>query len=103
MACDTEHLTLDSFCISIEENAAEANEMICSGLVEYALTHKMCKKWFQIFSNGGFDLFDRERSGQPKKFEENLEKRMEKIPTQTEEQLTHALVILPNGKIIETT
>ena len=67
------------------------------------MTHKMCKKWFQIFPNRGFYLFDRERPGQPRKIEQNLEKRLEKIPTQTEKQITHALVLLLNSKIIETT
>ena len=37
------------------------------------MTHKTCKKWFQKFRYGDFDLSDRERPGQPKKFEEGLE------------------------------
>ena len=41
--------------------------MICSVLGECAVTHKACKKWFQRFGNGDFDISDRQRAGQPKK------------------------------------
>ena len=66
--------------------------MICSALGEGAVTHKTCKKWFQRFRNVDFDLSDRERPGQPKKFEdEELEQLLEENPTQTEKELAHAL------------
>ena len=50
--------TLHSFCIPIEKNAAEATVLIHSALGESAVTHKTCKKWFQRFRNGDFDLSD---------------------------------------------
>ena len=86
--------TLHSFRNPILKNAAEATEIICSALGESALTHKTCKKWFQRFRNGDFDLSYRERPGQPKKFEdEELEQLLEENSTQTEKKLAHALEV----------
>ena len=66
--------------------------MICSALGEVAVTHKTCKKWFQRFRNGNFDLSDRKRPGQPKKFEDKeLEQLLEENPTHTETELAHAI------------
>ena len=42
--------------------------MIFSAVGDGAVKHKTCEKYFQIFRNSNFDLSDRERSGQPKKF-----------------------------------
>ena len=68
MASDKKTETLHSFCIPIEKkNAAEATEMIFLAF-EDTVTHKTCEKWFQRFRNGDFDLSDRQRPGQPKKF-----------------------------------
>ena len=85
MASDKEHLrTCVLFAFQLKKNAAEATEIICSALGEGAVTHKMCKKWFQRFRNGDFDLSVRERPGQTKKFEDNeLEQLLEENPTQT--------------------
>ena len=59
--------------------------MICSALGEGAVTYKTCKKWFQRFRNGDFDLSVQERPGQPKKFEdEELKQLLEENATQTE-------------------
>lgn len=44
--------------------------MICSALGEGAVIHKTCKERYQRFRSGDFDLSERERPGQPKKFED---------------------------------
>ena len=45
-----------------------------------------------LFHNVKFDLSDRERPDQPKKFEdEELEQRLDENPTQTGKKLAHAL------------
>ena len=44
--------------------------MICSALGEVVVTDKTCKKWFQGFRNGDFDLSDPEKPDQPKTFED---------------------------------
>ena len=63
-------------------------------LGEGAVTHKTCKKWFQRFRNGDIYLPNRERSGQPKKFEdEELKQLLEETPTQTEKELAQALKV----------
>ena len=52
--------------------------MIFLAFGEVTVAHKTCKKWFQRFHNGDFDFSDRERPGQPKKFEdEELEHLLE--------------------------
>ena len=56
------------------------------------MKHKTCKKWFQKFRNGDFDLSNQERPDQPKKFEdEKLQQLLEENPPQTEKQPSHAL------------
>ena len=66
--------------------------MICLALGEGAVIHKSCEKWLQRFRNGDFDLFDRERAGQPKKIEdEKLEQLLEENPTRKEKEFARAL------------
>ena len=65
--------------------------MIRSALEEGAVTRKTGKKWFERFRIGDFDLSDRKRFGQPKKFEDKkLEQFLEENPTQTEKKLARA-------------
>ena len=72
--------------------------MINPALGEAAVTHKKCKKWFQTFRNGDFDLSDRERPSQSKKFDdEELEQLLEENPTQTEKKLADALEVTPHA------
>ena len=82
------------FAFRLKKNAAELNEMICSALREGAVTQKTCKKWFQKFRNGDFDLFDRERPGQLEKFEdEKLEQLLGENLTHTKKELARVLGI----------
>ena len=67
-------------------------------LRESAVTHKTCKKWFQRFRNGDFDLSYWERTRQPEKFEdEELEQLLKEHPAQMEKELAHALGITPQA------
>ena len=95
IASDKEHLRhCIPFASQSKKNSAEATEIIRSALREGTMTHKAYYKCFQRFCNGDFGLFDQERPGQPKKFEnEELEQLLEKNPTQTKEKLAHALGI----------
>jgi len=53
------------FALQLKKSAAET--MICSALEEGAVSYSTCKKWFQRFKSGNFDLNDRKCPGQPKK------------------------------------
>ena len=66
--------------------------MIFSALGEGAVINKTCKKWFPRFRNADFDLSDRERTSQPKKFEDvELKQLLKENSTQTKKELVHAL------------
>ena len=74
-AFETQHSFLQS---NWKKNSAEVSEMIGLALGEGALTDETCKKWFQRFRYGNFDLYYRQRPGQSKKFEdEELEQLLE--------------------------
>jgi len=50
---------------------------------------KTCEHWFRRFKSGDFDTEDKERTGQPKKFEDKeLEALLDEDPCQTQEELT---------------
>lgn len=88
--CHIRHCIL--FAFQLKKNASEATEMICSALGESAITYKTCKKWYQRFRSGDFDLSDRERSGQPRKFEdEELEQLLCENSAQTQHELAMQL------------
>ena len=51
-----------------------------------------CRKWFSRFKSGNFKLEDKERPGQPKKFEdEELESLLDEDPCQTLQDLVESL------------
>jgi len=54
------------FAFQLKKNAAEAKEMICSAMSENAASYSTCKKWFQQFRDGNFDLQDGEHPDQKK-------------------------------------
>jgi len=55
---------------------------------------RTCQEWFQRFKSGDFDVNDKHRSGQPKKFEdEELQALLDQDSAQTQEQLTASLGI----------
>ena len=53
-----------------------------------------CRKWFSRFKSGNFKLEDKERPGQPKKFEdEELESLIDEDPCQTLQDLAESLEV----------
>ena len=53
---------------------------------------RTCQEWFQRFKSGDFDVKDKERPGQPKKFEdEELQALLDEDDAQTQEQLAASL------------
>ena len=66
------------FAFQLKKNVAEAQEMICSALREDAVFYTTCKKWFQRFKSGNFDLNNEKRPRQPMKVnDEELEQLLE--------------------------
>ena len=55
---------------NMEKNAAESHRILVEVYGEHALAEQTCQKWFARFKSGGFGLEDKERPGQPKKFED---------------------------------
>ena len=54
----------------------------------------MCEYWFRRFKSGDFDIEDKERSGQPKKFEdEELTAVLDENSCQTLRELTTSLEV----------
>lgn len=59
---------------------------------QHALADQMCRKWFARFKSGDFDVDDKERSGQPKNFEDKeLEDLLEGNSCQTLQELSTSL------------
>jgi len=80
------------FCFNWKKNAAEAHRMLVEIYGDTAPTDKPCREWFRRFKDGDFNVEDKPRSGQPKKFEDKeLEALLEKDQSQTQEELAESL------------
>lgn len=76
----------------LKKTAAESYRLLVEAYGEHALTQKTCERWFKRFKSGDFDIKDKERPGQPKKFENaDLQALLDKDSTQTLKQLAKAL------------
>lgn len=76
------------FAFQLKKSAAEAQQMICAALGEAAVSYSTCKKWFQRFKQGNFELRDAERPGQPQKVDdEEMEQLLEADPCRTQSEL----------------
>ena len=58
------------YFFNLKKSAAEAHPLLVETHGEAALSERSCRKWFQKFKNGGFDIEDKERSGRPKVYED---------------------------------
>lgn len=76
------------FCFNGKKSAAEAYRMLVEVYGESVPTDK----WFRRFKSGDFSVEDKERPGQPKKFEdEELEDLLDQDPCQTQAELAESL------------
>ena len=57
-----------------KKTAAESHQILVESYGEHALHESQCRKWFQRFKSGDFDLNDKEGGKPPKKFEDTDQK-----------------------------
>ena len=75
-----------------KKSAAEAHRILVGTYGDHALSERTCRDWFNRFKNGDFDVQDRERSGAPKKFQdEELETLLAEDPCQTQSDIAKSL------------
>ena len=72
----------------LKKTAAESHRLLVEAYGEHAPTQKTCERWFARFRSGDFDVEDKERPGQPKKFEdEELQALLDENSCQTQQEL----------------
>lgn len=77
-----------------KKTAAESHRLLVETYGEHALSKTQCFEWFQRFKSGGFDVRDKERPGQPKKFEDKeLEALLHEDSCQTLQELAASLLV----------
>ncbi|KAG5319822.1 MOS1T transposase, partial [Pseudoatta argentina] len=67
----------------LKKSAAEAHRLLVEAYGEAALSERSCRKWFQKFKNGEFDVEDKKRSE-----DEELEALLNEDSCQTQKALT---------------
>ena len=76
------------------KSAAEAHRILVETYGNNALSDTKCKDWFRRFKNSDFELEDKERSGAPKKFEdEELKEILHEDRSQTLAELEKTLQV----------
>ena len=76
------------FLFDTKKTAAEAHRLLLDTYGDQAPSRSSCFNWFQRFQSGDFDLKDKERPGQPKKFEDaELQALLDENAVQTQKEL----------------
>ena len=76
----------------IKKTAADTYRILQDAYGERGPSQTTCNEWFRRFKNGDFDPKDKERTGQPKKFEDNeLQVLLDEDSSQTQSQLAEQL------------
>ena len=79
---------------NMKKTAVESHRILMEVYGEHALAERTCQKWFARFKSDDFGLEDKERPGQPKKFEdEELEALLDDDCCQTQEELAESLEV----------
>lgn len=80
------------FLFHLKKKATEAHQMLTEAYGDNAPSIRTCQERFQRYKSGDFDVSDKDRPGQPKKFEdEELQALLDEDSTQTQEQLASSL------------
>jgi len=76
------HVLLHYF--DLKKTAAVAHKLLVKAYGNCAPPKRTCQEWFQQFKNSDYNVNDKQRSGQPKKFEDTeLQALLDKNSTQT--------------------
>ena len=54
----------------LKKTAKTAHKLLLEAYGNCTLSERTCQKWFQQFKSDDYDVNDKQRSGQPKKFED---------------------------------
>lgn len=74
------------------KNATQASEAICSVYGDGAISDRVCRKWFEKFRCGNYDLDDEDRSGRPPELDtDDLEALLVQDPAQSSVSLAITL------------
>lgn len=80
------------FCFHLKKTVTESHQLISEAYPKIVCERKTCQRWFARFKSGDFDVEDKERPGQVKKFEDaELEALLEEDSCQTQEELAKSL------------
>ena len=80
------------FLFHLKKTAAESHRISVDAYGKHALSKSTCHEWFQQFKNNDFEVNDKERPEQPKKFEDTeLQALLDEDRCQTQKQLAEIL------------
>ena len=80
-----------------KKSASESHHILVETYGDNVLTQNACVRWFRRVKSGDFDLKDKDRPGQPKKFQDaELQALLDEDDTQTQQQMAEKL----NGRQI---
>lgn len=76
----------------LNKTIAETRRLLKQAYGEHAPSEPTCREWFRRFKSGNFEIKDKERPGQPKKFEdEELKEVLDEDPCQTLKSIAETL------------
>ena len=82
------------FLFNQKENASESRRILVETYGDNVLTQVTCVRWFRRFKSGNFDLKDKDRPGQSKKFQDaELQALLDEDDTQTPQQMAEKLTV----------
>lgn len=58
------------FCFHLKMKAVASHRLLVEAYGDQAVSESTCREWYRRFKDGDFDVNDKERLGQPKKFED---------------------------------
>jgi len=88
------HVLLHYF--NLKKIAAATHKLLIKAYGNCAPSERICQEWFPRFKNDDYDVNNKQRSGQPKKFEgTELQALLDENSTQTLQELSAALNVTP--------